>query len=283
MRFSSLYWAALIALGLPALPALAREEPNECPGTYDGPHPACPPAEALAWVNCPPRWPGDPSKKLKYGELYYSFNDRWPDVERANLDRHPEGGQLFCQYGTEAELGLYQQIIDVSGPMIQWGWHKERDGRTVGVRVPKEIAARLPVVYVIEPVTERTTLAGFRLGMTRGQVREAAAVAAYAVSDVEGGRMSLSRQGGLLDIAFNSTGKSAQIIQPVSGRTNSAVQKDLVLRFGFDFRLESIAGRALGQAGSTKTTWVSRDKSVAIEAWASPIAGQAESIRLVKR
>lgn len=134
------------------------------------------------------------------------------------------------------------------------------------------------MVYVIEPLSQRTTLAGFRLGMTRGQVREAAAAAGYAVSDIDGGRMSLSRQGNLLEIAFDSAGKSAQIIQPVSGRTNSAVQKDLVLRFGFDFRLGGGA-----QPGGVNAFWVSPDKTVAIEAWASPIAGQAESIRLVKR
>jgi hypothetical protein len=284
MRTSALCVAVLAALCGPALPVAAQEEPGQCPGTYTGrDHPACPPAKTLGWIDCPARWSEDSiSKPLRLTQLYYNYNKAWPYIERDNLDRHPEGAQLYCDYSTDADHGRYKKFIDVPGPMIQWGWHRTPRGRVSGVRVPLAVAARPPVVYIIEPIGERTTLNGFRLGMSRGEVGEAAA-AGYAVALADGGAMTLERAGTTLTITFDAAGHSSKITRPVTNRTFKDVHRELVLRFGFGFLIETVAAPPQGSPEGENTSWYSRDKTIAVQAWISSRPGYVDSISLVRR
>lgn len=264
-------------------PSRRRKSPANAPA----PTPAAstlhaPPAETLAWIDCPAIWSvGNTPKKLKYGELYYDFNDRQPDVTRYLLDI-AKSGQLYCQYGTEAEIGRYRQIVEVPLPMVQWGWHQTPQGRVTGVRVPKTSAAKPPIIHVIENIGEHTTWSGFRLGMTRGQVGEMAAAAGYSVASTDEGAITVERVGSSLTISFDASGYSKQVTQAVSNRTIDDVQKELVLRFGFDFLLESVEDYPENRPGGRNTLWYSHDKTIAVRARTASKPGYVDSISLMR-
>lgn len=270
-------------LSLPASPLAAQEEPGQCPGTYTGhQHPACPSAETLTWIDCPATWSvGKMSKTLRYGDLYYDYNDRQPNDTRYLLDI-AKSGQLYCQYGTEAEIGRYRQIVEIPLPMVQWGWHQTPQGRVAGVRVPKTSAAKPPIIHVIENIGQSTTWSGFRLGMTRGQVGEMAAAAGYSVASTDEGAITLERVGSSLTIAFDASGHSKQVTQALSNRTINDVRKELVQRFGFDFLLERVEGYPEDRPGGENISWYSHDKTIAVRARTASKPGYVDSISLMR-
>ncbi len=252
-----------------AMPVAAQlEDPIKvCPGTYTGrDHPACPAAETLGWVDCPAQWFDRKGgvKKLRYGELYYRYDEREPNVYRRLLDLYPEGGQMMCQYGSEAEYPDYRQIVEVPGPMIQWGWHQTAQGRVTGVRVTKDLAAKPPVIYVVENISERTNLHGFHLGMTRGEVSETAMAADYTVAISDNGDMALTRNGKTLTIGFGPSGHSRQVTVPVPDSKYEDLLRELSRRFGLEHRFDLAQKPPRGKTTFEYLSWYSRDQAIAV-------------------
>ncbi|CAA7626073.1 hypothetical protein [Magnetospirillum sp. UT-4] len=275
--------SAFLVISCLALPAFAREEPDVCPGTFHfGPeHPACPPPATLAWVDCPHRWPLDPSKRLLFAPLFYEFSFDWPDVERDNLERHPEGAQLFCEYGSDSERHLYRLIVEVPGPISQWGWHKTPEGDVVGCRVPKALAAKPPVTHLIEPITRNVALLGFRLGMTADQVRQRAASEGFSTHEAGSARLALSRASQRLEIGFGKTGRVREIIQALGEMGHSDQEKALVLRFGLVRDLWPLKPDEPKYMNWHKVVWASRDRTVAVEYHPETKFGDPPALHLV--
>lgn len=256
----------VLAVGISPI-ASAQDRPDQCPGTYLGKdHPACPPPKTLAWVDCPLHWPGDPSKKIRYAQFYHDYLfSGGPDIERVNLDANPKGGQLSCDYGTDAELPYHNLIVEVPGPIIQFGWHGSGDGRNIGCRVAKDLAARSRVVHLVEPVTRKTTLAGFHPGMRKDDVRRKAAAEGYTVEESETGHLVLSRPDGRMELILNKAGRTREVIQFLDGRSNNEHNQALAIRFGLGWRTWPFEPGDPRREKWLKSVWPSPEGKLAVE------------------
>lgn len=270
MRTALLVLSLALALVMSAGSLSARDKPDQCPGTFEEkvkPHPACPPAETLAWIDCPTRFPLDPAKKIKYGPLHFDHYTTWPDIERLHLDNHREGGQLFCEYGDgKGEDDLYRLILEVPGPIAQWGWHKTPDGYTFGCRVPKELAAAPRVMQVVPPIDRNLALEGFRLGMSEAEIRRLAAGKGYELETPEPRRLILRKADTQLDILLHpKTGKAREIVQPLGDRPRLDLQRELAYRFGMGWEMWDLKPGDPKYLNWNKKVWPSRDESMAVE------------------
>ncbi|MBF0324958.1 MAG: hypothetical protein HQL42_07775 [Alphaproteobacteria bacterium] len=280
--------AIALALLMSARPLTARDSPDQCPGTFEEKakvHPACPPAEALAWIDCPKHFPLDPSKKLKYGPLHFERYYTWPDIERLHLDNHPEGGQLYCMYGkTNLETDLYRLILEVPGPIVQWGWHKTADGYTFGCRVPKELAATPRVMQVVPPIDHNLALEGFRLGMSETDIRGLAAEKGYEIDTTEPRRLTLRKADIHLDIILHpKTGKTREIVQPLGDRPRLDLQRELAYRFGMGWEMWDLRPNDPKYLNWNKKVWPSRDETMAVEWHPKTPFGDPATLHLVDR
>ncbi len=285
MRIHLIISAVILLFSAMPVAAQVDDPLKVCPGTYEGRHyPTCPAADTLGWVDCPAQWfdRKGGTKKLRYGDLYYQYNTKEPDVYRRLLDISPEGGQIMCQYGSDAEYPDYRQIVEVPGPMVQWGWHQTAQGRVTGVRVTKDLAAKPPVIYVVENISERTNLHGFHLGMTRGEVSETAMAADYTVAISDNGDMALTRNGKTLTIGFDPSGHSRQVTVPISDRRYEDIQRELSRRFGLEHKSERVPNYPSDRPGGTYITWYSRDQTIAIRARYSTTRGYIAYITLTR-
>lgn len=287
MRTALTVLALALVLVLGAGPLSARDEPDQCPGTFeekDKDHPACPPAATLAWIDCPTRFPPDPSKKIKYGPLHFEHYDTWPDIERLHLDNHPEGGQLYCEYGDgKGENDLYRLILEVPGPIVQWGWHKVPDGRTFGCRVSKELAAKPPVIQIVPPIDRNLALEGFRLGMSETEIRDAAAEKNYEITVTEG-RLALRKADLHLDIILHpKTGKVREIVQFLGDRPQAELQREFAYRFGMGWQMWDLKPGDPKYFNWSKDVWPSHDKTMAVEWHPKTPFGDPATLHLIDR
>jgi hypothetical protein len=178
---------------------------------------------------------------------------------------HPEDGQLSCDYGTDAELPYHHLIVEVPGPIIQFGWHGSGDGRNIGCRVGKDLAARSPVVHLVKPVTRKTTLAGFYPGMRKDDIRRKAAAGGYTVEESETGHLVLSRPEGRMEIILNKAGRTREVIQFLDGRSNNEHHQALAIRFGMNWRTWPLELGNPRLKNRIKYVWPSPDGKLAVD------------------
>lgn len=260
----------------------AEEKLDECPAGFDAPHPACPPLATLGWVDCPPRWPRDPSKLLRYGEPLAAYQWTTPILDRSYLDSLGKyGAQLLCKYGTEKEVRLYQLYLDVDAPISQWGFHDVPGGRTAGVLVPKALAAKPREIHLIEPATRSLELKGFRLGMTLPQIEKRAAKTGFTIAEAGMARVRLNRGEERLEIAFNKAGKAWEIVQELEPLSYQEWKKALVKRFGFDRTLSESSANGARFKDTNLIVWHFAHPSVELEFWSMKATGGPPALHLI--
>ncbi len=273
---------ALMAIAAAPGHVIAEEKADECPAGFEGPHPACPPLDSLGWVDCPPRWPKDSAKLLRYGEPLAAYQWTTPVLDRAYLNMLDEyGAQLLCKYGINEETRLYQLFLDVDAPISQWGYHKIAGMRTAGVLVPKALAAKPREIHLIEPATRSLDLKGFRLGMTLPQAEKRASMTGFVIAEAGPGRIRLDRGAEHLEIAFNKAGKAWEIVQELDRLPLLEQEKALVKRFGFDRTLSGSSANGARFKDTNLIVWHYAHPSVELEFWSMQATGGAPALHLI--
>ena len=277
MRLSYVWFSIALALYVPPDQAFAQhfmDQWPDCPAMREHASKNCPADNTLLWTDCPKTWPLDDRITLDGSALLSGVNME-PFLDRYQMQEGERTVRVECVYGHHDKKYRYKYHLTIEPPLpiVQCGTH----GNTLGCSSPKpDGPVPATQIYIAEPVTENSTLAGVGLGWTEQEVEVYAKANDYSITwvkeEIVPGKVyshyeGLYRPGIALTLVYdnNNPRRTKEIILNAGWQDADAenLYTQSVRQFGLGWHWQyGIQGR-----NDPKYVWTSEDENIVVEFW----------------